>query len=449
MNIIKVLAAKNWGSSQRIPTNTYKALIQSKLDYGCMVYGSANNNTLKKLDIILNSSMRIAVGGFRTSPTISLLSESGMIPLNLRREKLTMNYTIRLITNPKNQAINLLHKDTNMYKHAKIKMKYPFYYRAKMLFEKYEIHANDVCVEKPSKVAFWLTESTKISSFCKYDKFLTVNKHKDLYPNYQHITTTSVKLHNSLGTAASLSREEHILLKLPIWLSVQSSLEILIHQIIKETEHSNKNMVIHTDNYNIVKSISENKPTKAITKNITNKLKHLNGQISLYYSDLSIEKQNNLQQLAEYADKLNFAKHPENVDKNDIKKLIDTKVKLEWNNIWTHSNNKSKLRQIKCNVFDKNPAINFKRKDQVLITRLRIGHTKITHQHLLNKENKAECEHCKLQTNIQHILIECPTYETKRKKLKLKRNLTEILNDPTQCKLVVQLINNMNIRHYI
>ena len=52
------------------------------------------------------------------------------------------------------------------------------------------------------------------------------------------------------------------------------------------------------------------------------------------------------------------------------------------------------LSTIKENVFDDNPVIIFKRQDQVLITRLGIGYTKITHQHLLSKENKIDCEHC-------------------------------------------------------
>ena len=47
INILKVLSAKSWGTNQKIITNTYKTLIQSKIDYGSVAYGSANKNTLK------------------------------------------------------------------------------------------------------------------------------------------------------------------------------------------------------------------------------------------------------------------------------------------------------------------------------------------------------------------------------------------------------------------
>ena len=75
MNLLKILSAKNWGAKQRIIANTYKACIQPKIDYGSVAYSSASKTLLKKLDPILNTSMRIALGAYRTSPATSILSE--------------------------------------------------------------------------------------------------------------------------------------------------------------------------------------------------------------------------------------------------------------------------------------------------------------------------------------------------------------------------------------
>ena len=89
INLIKTLAAKKWGAKQQVLCNTYKALIQSKLDYGCVVYDLVKNNVPTKLERILNTSMRIAIGAFFTSPTISILSKSNSIPLSLRLKELS------------------------------------------------------------------------------------------------------------------------------------------------------------------------------------------------------------------------------------------------------------------------------------------------------------------------------------------------------------------------
>lgn len=258
INILKSLSARNWGSSQKILTNTYKAIVQSKLDYGCTVYSSANEKSLKKLDTIINTSMRIAIGGFRTSPVVSVLSESDTPPLNLRREKLSINCAIRLYKNPKNQAHHLLNKNINTYQCAKANVKLPFYYRINKLLDKYEINLNDIYVKKESTNPPWKLEDKNINEIYKYDANSIFNDKVILHPEYLHVMTTCLHIDNSTGAAASLSQEESILIKLPPSLDLKLVLEILITKIIHETNHS-KNIMIHIDNHSLFFSLREPK----------------------------------------------------------------------------------------------------------------------------------------------------------------------------------------------
>ena len=46
----------------------YRSLVRSKLDYGCIIYGSARKSYLQMLDSIHNHGLRLALGVFRTSP---------------------------------------------------------------------------------------------------------------------------------------------------------------------------------------------------------------------------------------------------------------------------------------------------------------------------------------------------------------------------------------------
>ena len=57
----------------------YDSTIRSKLDYGCMVYGSACDSYLKMLDRIQNKALRICLGAFRTSPIPSLQVYSNLL----------------------------------------------------------------------------------------------------------------------------------------------------------------------------------------------------------------------------------------------------------------------------------------------------------------------------------------------------------------------------------
>ncbi|GFT17209.1 uncharacterized protein TNCV_4739151 [Trichonephila clavipes] len=50
------------------------------------------------------------------------------------------------------------------------------------------------------------------------------------------------------------------------------------------------------------------------------------------------------------------------------------------------------------------------RRHDVRLTRLRIGHTRFTHRHLLLGENAPECPSSKVPYSVCHILIDCPVF---------------------------------------
>nr|CAI5830080.1 unnamed protein product [Callosobruchus analis] len=49
-------------------------------------------------------------------------------------------------------------------------------------------------------------------------------------------------------------------------------------------------------------------------------------------------------------------------------------------------------------------------KDQVIIARLRMGHTRPTHSHILLNTTAPRYETCRCQLSVTHILFKCPVY---------------------------------------
>jgi len=47
------------------------------------------------------------------------------------------------------------------------------------------------------------------------------------------------------------------------------------------------------------------------------------------------------------------------------------------------------------------------RQDAVVLRRLRIGHTLLTHSYLLNRQDQPECSHCDCALTVAHVLLEC------------------------------------------
>ena len=53
------------------------------------------------------------------------------------------------------------------------------------------------------------------------------------------------------------------------------------------------------------------------------------------------------------------------------------------------------------------PAYQPIRKDEVILSRLRIGHARNTHSYLLNIEPQPECIPCQEPFTVKHILLDC------------------------------------------
>ncbi|GBM11490.1 hypothetical protein AVEN_101906-1 [Araneus ventricosus] len=56
LNILKVLSKTSWGADRTCLLRIYQAMILSRIDYGCLVYGSSRPTVLRRLDTTHHSS---------------------------------------------------------------------------------------------------------------------------------------------------------------------------------------------------------------------------------------------------------------------------------------------------------------------------------------------------------------------------------------------------------
>ena len=115
LNLIRVVAHLKWGGDRDTLLMLYRAIVRSKIDYGCIVYGTASNTSLRQLGSIHNSGLRLALGAFCTSPVSSLYTEANEAPLEERRLKLSMHYYVKTracIDNPAHYALHEFDRTT-------------------------------------------------------------------------------------------------------------------------------------------------------------------------------------------------------------------------------------------------------------------------------------------------------------------------------------------------
>ncbi|KAJ3665656.1 hypothetical protein Zmor_001143 [Zophobas morio] len=108
----------------------------------------------------------------------------------------------------------------------------------------------------------------------------------------------------------------------------------------------------------------------------------------------------------------------------DAKSLFKQVVIQKWQTDWTST--PTALQQIKPVV---NCILPFPpdRRDQVVLTRLRLGHTRLTHGYLLNRTSPATCQQCGCRQTVQHLICDCPHWQTQRNHFQISPNLAEAL----------------------
>ena len=110
INLIWVVAHLKWGGDRNTLLMLYRTIVRSKLDYGCIVYGTASSANLRQLDSIHNAGLRLALGAFCTSPVFSMYTEANETPLEERRLKLSMHHYLKTRACTDNPAHYALHE---------------------------------------------------------------------------------------------------------------------------------------------------------------------------------------------------------------------------------------------------------------------------------------------------------------------------------------------------
>jgi len=69
---------------------------------------------------------------------------------------------------------------------------------------------------------------------------------------------------------------------------------------------------------------------------------------------------------------------------------------------------------------------NMSRYDSVLLNRLRIGHSRLTHSYLLCDDDPPTCQSCGIPLTVKHILLECTNLGNIREKYFTVSSLTDL-----------------------
>ena len=126
---------------------------------------------------------------------------------------------------------------------------------------------------------------------------------------------------------------------------------------------------------------------------------------------------------------------------SDFKFYINKYISAAWQNAWNGELH-NKLHEIKPILGEWSPAYREVRRDEVVLCRIRIGHTFFTNSHLLKGE--PECVACQCRLTVKHILIECADFVHIRQNYFTQASMRELFRE-VKSSLILDFLKEINL----
>ena len=115
---------------------------------------------------------------------------------------------------------------------------------------------------------------------------------------------------------------------------------------------------------------------------------------------------------------------PRSLPHRDFHPLVKSAMWTCWQYRWNNTPLPNKLREV-TNVVHPWEYVSMPRRWETALVRLWIGHTRLTHGHLMDKSAQPMCDKCPTPLTVKHILVDCPGLRALRSRFLHKHRLED------------------------
>ena len=424
MNLLRILSNTDWGANRLTLLSLYRSLLRPKIDYGCFLSNAAHKLYIETIE---NEALRICLEAFRTTPTNSLHTEANELPFSLRSIKIGLNLFIRILLDPRNPSYNLL-RTPNFYSLFELngRLTPPIGIRLRPHFLRANIKASAITKLTSPSTPTWIIPTPsaflQLSAFPKsqYNPLFFLNKFYQLtrhFHDYSFIYTDGSTRNDS---SAAVCPGLNLSTRLPEGASIFSAEARAIVLALNYIELSfHPRFVIFSDSFSVLTAIRNLNWSNPLILQILLKyhsLREAGKKIILFWIPSHVGIPGN--EKADIAAKkaLQNPISDMTIPFSDFRHNISNYIKNCWQNAW-NTEIHNKLHSINPKIGLGVPIHSLSRREDVVMTRLRLGHTLLTHTHLLSNSPNPICPTCGSDLTINHILLTCPDLDIHRNSL--------------------------------
>ena len=271
------------------------------------------------------------------------------------------------------------------------------------------------------------------------------NELKSKFPNHSHIYTDGSKDGRVVASAAVLDKQVSKS-RLPDGASIFSAeLRAILLALDFVERSANDKFIIFSDSLSSLQALDNLKLDNPTVQKVLLKYNSVSVSNTVFFcwlpSHVGIRGNDQADSAAKAALTLNVS--PFKLPFTDFKGHINSFLKSNWQSSWDAAVT-NKLHSVKPVLGEWLPSFRTIRREEVVLARCRIGHTRYTHSFLLQREQPPECIPCAEPLSVKHILIDCVDFVPMRQKYFTVMSMKDLF-DKIKPSLIFDFLKEINL----
>ena len=251
------------------------------------------------------------------------------------------------------------------------------------------------------------------------------------YKNYQKIYTDGSKEDSKVGCAV-ISDNHSNMQRIPddslIFTAEAKTIDLALDLI--STCDANSKFIIFSDSLSVLKAMnhtsSKNPQIQKLLEKCHELLAYKEIVLCCIPSYIGIQGNETVDKQAKSS--LSLEPTSFKITFSNLKPSINKYILEEWQTSWNDSIG-NKLLDIKPTIGEHQSVVRNIREEEVVLARLRLGHTRVTHSYLLLGEEQPQCVGCDVPFTVRHFLLVCGDFAQVRNNCFHVDNMKELFQD--------------------